>query len=233
MARLNDWMGESGLSPPTRGSPIVRIRLVAPVGSIPAHAGKPTRSRTGRRPTGVYPRPRGEATLPSRPTKTGDGLSPPTRGSRGASPPKARFMGSIPAHAGKPRQRAASCRIRPVYPRPRGEAESALPSRLVDHGLSPPTRGSPNGYGHPQKSVGSIPAHAGKPQTAAIPAARVEVYPRPRGEAHVDTPIAVTSPGLSPPTRGSPVDPRRQDGDRGSIPAHAGKPRGAWQHEHR
>ena len=78
--------------------------LAVGVGSIPAHAGKPTTTRRQR-------------TVPDY------GLSPPMRGNRfPRAPCRIRLVGSIPAHAGKPRPPVPiSIEHRPVYPRPCGE----------------------------------------------------------------------------------------------------------------
>ena len=50
-----------GLSPPTRGSPVLGLKLVPLTGSIPAHAGEPTPWPFSLMASTVYPRPRGGA----------------------------------------------------------------------------------------------------------------------------------------------------------------------------
>ena len=71
---------------------------------------------------------------------------------------------------------------------------------------------------------GSIPAHAGKPVSASVPANVTRVYPRACGET-TSTPAAMrTAVGLSPRMRGNRVRARAHDFAEGSIPAHAGKP---------
>ena len=77
---LPHWV--TGLSPPTRGSQHEARRPAAGEGSIPAHAGKPRWLRGSWWLRGVYPRPRGEASVGSVSLATSAGLSPPTRGSR-------------------------------------------------------------------------------------------------------------------------------------------------------
>ena len=74
---------ETGLSPPTRGSRGAARAHELCHGSIPAHTGKPARSRTLRGASRVYPRPHGEARLPLARRPRSPGLSPPTRGSLG------------------------------------------------------------------------------------------------------------------------------------------------------
>ena len=214
----------SGLSPPTRGSRRRAGRGTLRRRSIPAHAGKPGRAPAASTRTAVYPRPRGEAHRRRGAETVRDGLSPPTRGSLANGWQGTRIHRSIPAHAGKPRSPYVYARALPVYPRPRGEAcsETLLPSPLG--GLSPPTRGSQARRCAPIQSQGSIPAHAGKPILMTYLPMTYPVYPRPRGEAGDAPDEARCNEGLSPPTRGSPIDvPDEWHGYR-SIPAHAGKP---------
>ena len=91
-------------------------------------------------------------------------------------------------------------------------------------GLSPPTRGSRRRSPALHGSLGSIPAHTGKPSGTRPSTAATGVYPRPHGEAPGELPLLYRAVGLSPPTRGS----RRLHTCRrrllGSIPAHTGKP---------
>ena len=92
----------SGLSPPTRGSPLAAAGGFAYYGSIPAHAGKPVQVGRAGLPAAVYPRPRGEAPVIFAGEVAVSGLSPPTRGSRVDADISSVTDGSIPAHAGKP-----------------------------------------------------------------------------------------------------------------------------------
>ena len=71
----------AGLSPPTRGSLRLILGIMALLGSIPAHTGKPWTAWAGRWRCGVYPRPHGEAGAAEPRTLLAYGLSPPTRGS--------------------------------------------------------------------------------------------------------------------------------------------------------
>ena len=71
-----------GLSPPTRGNPIVCAYRAAARRSIPAHAGEPIQRRPGYQCEGVYPRPRGGTAHDGLRRAGGLGLSPPTRGNR-------------------------------------------------------------------------------------------------------------------------------------------------------
>ena len=71
-------------------------------------------------------------------------------------------------------------------------------------GLSPPTRGSRLRVGQSAVSGGSIPAHAGEPNTNLTDGRGIAVYPRPRGGAGGALDGERHGEGLSPPTRGSP-----------------------------
>ena len=218
------WSLFEGLSPPTRGSLAAHHRRPAPDRSIPAHAGKPLVLAAKSEFYKVYPRPRGEARTAESFANQAKGLSPPTRGSPSYPQTSSSKCGSIPAHAGKPRDWRVRVFQWEVYPRPRGEALLRSASRTPLRGLSPPTRGSRVRTGLGARNGGSIPAHAGKPVSSSRPDAPRQVYPRPRGEAPDERYLVVDHEGLSPPTRGSRTrghcDLRRWR----SIPAHAGKP---------
>ena len=202
------------------------VALSPPGRSIPAHAGEP-RSTPGLWPARtVYPRPRGGARGVVHAGCFGVGLSPPTRGSPRDHSTPGGFDGSIPAHAGEPppARRAAPCPG--VYPRPRGGAISVSSSSRTGTGLSPPTRGS-LGEGEPAHlDHGSIPAHAGEPQSEDCCVSLSRVYPRPRGGAPAPDPDFMILDGLSPPTRGSLIGEQADLHLQRSIPAHAGEPAG-------
>ena len=91
-------------------------------------------------------------------------------------------------------------------------------------GLSPPTRGSLREAGGGGLRCGSIPAHTGKPRAASTTCRRRRVYPRPHGEAVLTPADRMHLCGLSPPTRGSPLERAAREDGEGSIPAHTGKP---------
>ncbi len=225
-ARESAWISVAtwGLSPPTRGSPRYLVRAGLRVRSIPAHAGKPSARQQQQPSDVVYPRPRGEATAVRAILARPEGLSPPTRGSLALWIEMAPSGGSIPAHAGKPPASMPRSPHRAVYPRPRGEADSARPGVFPPRGLSPPTRGSLGNFTTGRSKVGSIPAHAGKPIAGDADPRMLRVYPRPRGEAARRVRRKRSRWGLSPPTRGSRRLHRFVQVLAGSIPAHAGKP---------
>ena len=214
----------TGLCPLVRGNRRTAPPDLQPGRSIPAHAGKPPASVFPTKPTWVYSRPCGEATLALMVWNCVARLSPPTRGSREWGSEELDHIGSIPAHAGKPIFVPVRLIIMRVYPRPRGEAGVAAARDEGVDGLSPPTRGSPPRIGGQLDQPRSIPAHAGKPPSLWPRCSPSTVYPRPRGEADIVQPKSRTAKGLSPPTRGSRRrSPERRAWER-SIPAHAGKP---------
>ena len=225
-------MSASGLSPPTRGNHNAASYIERPRGSIPAHAGEPaTRCHKSFRAR-VYPRPRGGTfgvivRMPGR-----KGLSPPTRGNRRRSSPYDMVMRSIPAHAGEPLASGGTPISRAVYPRPRGGTPPSPRAGREAEGLSPPTRGNPDGDPRPSKPFRSIPAHAGEPTRRKPCAREPRVYPRPRGGTR--RPFGDVRPrvGLSPPTRGNRIRELVPNRERRSIPAHAGEPRGRAARAH-
>ena len=155
--------GQTGLSPPTRGSPPGGSALASPRGSIPAHTGKPERTSERASERAVYPRPHGEAVEAELATATDHGLSPPTRGSLRVLEVLGQVPRSIPAHTGKPSPARGGVGWRQVYPRPHGEACWRWQVADYPDGLSPPTRGSLRVRHAGPSHRGSIPAHTGKP----------------------------------------------------------------------
>ncbi len=215
----------NGLSPPMRGKRSLARALQQPEGSIPAHAGETTASRS-RSPTGtVYPRPCG-GNRRSGPSGTGTGgLSPPMRGKlvRVHDHPPGRR--SIPAHAGETAPRSPRTITRSVYPRPCGGNCPFAPIVLATHGLSPPMRGKLTLPASSRRYAGSIPAHAGETGAACAICNPSRVYPRPCGGNNGLSPRLSQVRGLSPPMRGKLVTQVGGYARAGSIPAHAGETR--------
>ena len=152
-----------GLSPPTRGSQLFPQQYPVSGGSIPAHAGEPSRRHRPSAGPSVYPRPRGGAGTSMPRSLKALGLSPPTRGSLVVVAHRTCPPGSIPAHAGEPHLPQRWSRGPVVYPRPRGGAPATYADTSCISGLSPPTRGSQHGPAHGRHILRSIPAHAGEP----------------------------------------------------------------------
>ena len=192
--------------------------------SIPAHAGEPARGREAGYSNRVYPRPRGGTSAPSAAKRAATGLSPPTRGNRAGGVVKPAVFGSIPAHAGEPRHVGAYAGWDEVYPRPRGGTTCHKCGRRGTDGLSPPTRGNQSARGTSAAGRRSIPAHAGEPRVSLAPPCAPRVYPRPRGGTDAHGARHGDRRGLSPPTRGNRRLHSDKQGQRGSIPAHAGEP---------
>ena len=152
-----------GLSPPTRGNLGGIPSGGGEEGSIPAHAGEPSRASSPESARRVYPRPRGGTGFGNLGKDAQEGLSPPTRGNPLAEWEAAVRARSIPAHAGEPLVDSPSHRLTTVYPRPRGGTVSRPMILGGEKGLSPPTRGNRISCRKCQLCQRSIPAHAGEP----------------------------------------------------------------------
>ena len=157
----------SGLSPRMRGNRVLRQTVVTYSGSIPAYAGEPRAlvELIGYEP--VYPRVCGGTPFISRTASAGRGLSPRMRGNPPAYPKSNGITGSIPAYAGEPHYHTAGVDLGQVYPRVCGGTSYTATSILISSGLSPRMRGNRQGGLIPTRRIGSIPAYAGEPQTAA------------------------------------------------------------------
>ena len=156
----------------------------------------------------------------------GGGLSPRMRGNLSLTPPELQSVGSIPAHAGEPKT-MTSCRgSLGVYPRACGGTARQSSQRIQQWGLSPRMRGNRGARAPRWTPSGSIPAHAGEPGLGPCPRQRSRVYPRACGGTAGCKSCDLSQTGLSPRMRGNPR--RWPEGTElsGSIPAHAGEPRG-------
>ena len=132
----------AGPSPLTRGSRVGVDRVLAVLGSIPAHAGQPHGKGVDGALAGVHPRSRGAAAHP--PVRHGNqqGPSPLTRGSPSYHSSPADHSGSIPAHAGQPGPASPVGNTQGVHPRSRGAAIGNTAASPPIGGPSPLTRGS-------------------------------------------------------------------------------------------
>ena len=213
-----------GPSPQARGSLVRPRQDVAPVGSIPAGAGKPQCGRPAHSGTWVHPRRRGEATDRLYEAMQRRGPSPQARGSRDHRVPCRCRGGSIPAGAGKPKHAQSNLLMPTVHPRRRGEAVTTPAWIRGRWGPSPQARGSPARARHRRSRAGSIPAGAGKPWTAICGCRRGWVHPRRRGEAGSLKDGGFSERGPSPQARGSRSGFDDHVRCAGSIPAGAGKP---------
>ena len=152
-----------------------------------------------------------------------EGSFPLTRGKRGLVQILSSPRRLIPAHAGKTMPPTASLEAHRAHPRSRGENVGDFASGPGGQGSSPLTRGKLDLVRTQVRTIGLIPAHAGKtrpgmPTTPSRPA-----HPRSRGENFQAKTIPARGPGSSPLTRGKRE--RRRDPIAGArlIPAHAGK----------
>ena len=88
----------------------------------------------------------------------------------------------IPAHAGKTFAAALPRPLVTAHPRSRGENDNQLPSKEVQAGSSPLTRGKREGVPIHVNGGGLIPAHAGKTSITPRYQPRTTAHPRSRGE---------------------------------------------------
>ena len=100
----------------------------------------------------------------------------------------------------------------------------AWSSYSSSNGLSPPARGSRRFQTTGRAIAGPIPARAGEPCSSSGRAGRARAYPRPRGGADAADAGRRSSPGLSPPARGSHAPHLRSRAGLRPIPARAGEP---------
>src|SRR5690554_652173 len=105
------------------------------------------------------------------------------RGSRPAHGQTVGAPGSIPAHAGEPQLNASTVWKTGVDPRACGGAVPDLVVLGGAEGRSPRMRGSRRALHGPAYVGGSIPAHAGEPQTSIHGTPPVMVDPRACGGA--------------------------------------------------
>ena len=153
----------AGLSPRVRGNPVGWRALRNHLGSIPACAGEPPRSRWAAAQAGVYPRVCGGTTTEFVTGGQSQGLSPRVRGNRSLVSRRRFHPGSIPACAGEPLTCLSAARASRVYPRVCGGTRKAGRVSYADPGLSPRVRGNLWPAGRANSDSGSIPACAGEP----------------------------------------------------------------------
>ena len=169
---------DRGLSPRLRGNRIPGSVCNLSGGSIPAPAGEPFVSQRLFHLSGVYPRACGGTY-----TTEGDadgyvGLSPRLRGNPGTGYSDSKRLGSIPAPAGEPTSSTSAAFRSWVYPRACGGTQTFYRSFMAETGLSPRLRGNPLRRETMDKRIGSIPAPAGEPRSAAPSPGSRPVYPR-------------------------------------------------------
>ncbi len=109
----------------------------------------------------------------------------------------------IPAGAGNTDPTVSAASSSSVYPRWRGEHIHGKLTRILDRGLSPLARGTPNQPNGKQGKNRFIPAGAGNTTRNASAPAILSVYPRWRGEHHRIQKLGRAESGLSPLARGT------------------------------
>ena len=117
-----------------------------------------------------------------------------------------------------------STRPRRAYPRSRGATSSSLAWAISGLGLSPLARGNLPLATIVTPAFGPIPARAGQPRAAALPARHKRAYPRSRGATDLFLARYALAKGLSPLARGNLTKLRAGDLLLGPIPARAGQP---------
>ena len=220
---LAPWIGVAGSSPLTRGKLSIAATNTAPMGLIPAHAGKTSRTPRCRHRARAHPRSRGENQLGMPETTRLQGSSPLTRGKRRRLDNLHGVLGLIPAHAGKTLQPMGRRLHLGAHPRSRGENEIARAEDVNSNGSSPLTRGKPPFLAIARFLLGLIPAHAGKTWFHQSHQADPRAHPRSRGENIAAASAPDRRPGSSPLTRGKRGACPTCSAKPGLIPAHAGK----------
>ena len=214
-----------GPSPRVRGSPPCAQPPGTPIGSIPACAGEPARTKPRTVMIWVHPRVCGGARTDVPLDVAQVGPSPRVRGSRLTVDLYHTYTGSIPACAGEPRTYTPTPIVHGVHPRVCGGALLGSSSDLLGSGPSPRVRGSLDVVERHHLPRGSIPACAGEPWASHSRSCLLWVHPRVCGGAvwsRLHSPLHV---GPSPRVRGSQADRLPRSLLLGSIPACAGEPR--------
>ena len=153
----------SGPFPRVRGSPS-RILLSGELsGTIPACAGEPPRLLSVKGDHRDHPRVCGGADLCGSLGMALDGPSPRVRGSRRMGSGWDLDLGTIPACAGEPRERAGEPLLYKDHPRVCGGAQRGTGRTQPWQGPSPRVRGSHNQHTLRRDNPGTIPACAGEP----------------------------------------------------------------------
>ena len=220
----------AGLPPPARGS--LQPYACAPGGrrSTPACAGITLHLRNAGVEKWVYPRLRGDHPSCSMSTHAQWGLPPPARGSLLLPRLQPRHPRSTPACAGITPPPPACAAAPWVYPRLRGDHGVGWGAALGLLGLPPPARGSLARVGQSRERTGSTPACAGITSAGSPRPGPARVYPRLRGDHHLEHARLPREPGLPPPARGSRPPARDRTPALRSTPACAGiTPRGPWR----
>ncbi len=194
---------QAGLSPLARGTLRQSGNTIEVGRFIPAGAGNTLLFTLYCGPTAVYPRWRGEHTLPAAQTGAQSGLSPLARGTRRLIRMKIDSKRFIPAGAGNTPRIRWPPSLTPVYPRWRGEHPWFLRFSRLSGGLSPLARGTHRHKKARRLTRRFIPAGAGNTAFFTMSSVTISVYPRWRGEHDKEKPSPAVNTGLSPLARGT------------------------------
>ena len=192
----------TGSSPRGRGKPAAANDASAPVGLIPARAGK---TRTPHAPSPrhrAHPRAGGENVWERVALGEAVGSSPRGRGKPAVSCPYEAAYGLLPARAGKTSERARDVALHEAHPRAGGENPRRQSRRTRGRGSSPRGRGKlwvwvcAGGCGR------LIPARAGKTGLRVQAGTAQPAHPRAGGENLATVNDCPTASGSSPRGRG-------------------------------
>ena len=212
-----------GSSPRVRGKLEGGFFHVAPVGLIPACAGKTTADPVSHIAPWAHPRVCGENHIVEIEIVRAAGSSPRVRGKPSISSDPLRHGRLIPACAGKTAgdyRRQGGAR---AHPRVCGENELIANGSKLSQGSSPRVRGKQTLQGLPGQIARLIPACAGKTGSADPADGCSRAHPRVCGENSIVTLVIESTKGSSPRVRGKPGRKHPKPHPGRLIPACAGK----------
>ena len=210
-------------------SPRVRGKLTEIVVSsqeeriIPARAGKTCPAPGGGARARDHPRACGENSARLSSALVPPGSSPRVRGKRPPLHQPTRSPRIIPARAGKTTPPPPRRSGRPDHPRACGENLLEAARKVFPEGSSPRVRGKRDYKYKTVLITGIIPARAGKTSPPSARWAKPRDHPRACGENGGRARPEPRPGGSSPRVRGKQLDLELAAGDRGIIPARAGK----------
>ena len=196
---------------------------VAPVGLIPACAGKTTADPVSHIAPWAHPRVCGENELIANGSKLSQGSSPRVRGKHRPTDLGVLHPGLIPACAGKTLTSTCLTSSLRAHPRVCGENPLLFIESFQHTGSSPRVRGKRRSSRPPRGLDGLIPACAGKTWLAGKKRHEKGAHPRVCGENSFGATLDPRDWGSSPRVRGKLHRQSGVDRDRRLIPACAGK----------
>ena len=215
-----------GSSPLARGG-LPTLRLIAvDSGLIPARAGRTSSSTRTSSSHRAHPRSRGADGCLAPPDVHCRGSSPLARGGRERDRTPCRCRGLIPARAGRTPGRTGHAHSSRAHPRSRGaDLQVKHPAAFVQ-GSSPLARGGRSGAVRKERTVGLIPARAGRTGHGPKSSAPSRAHPRSRGADRRVSKVGNPKSGSSPLARGGHLPDVQARLVHGLIPARAGRTMG-------